>query len=380
MQQNLTRWQSISLAAFVLAAVVIAGWGLASVGGNQGFWAKTTEVTVAFAEPHDISPGTQVRIRGVDAGQVVAIEYPDHDGPGAAVTLRLKLDSKYASRLYADASAQIHSTGLLGGKVIAIQPGDPNTGPLTGGKLAAKTEPDLAQAAAKITETADEAKQLLKDVRTGQGSLGKLLTDDTLYTELTSLTKDSRSMVKRADTAVGHVEDKTADVDKFVKDGRETLRSVKQGTDAVQKMPLIRGYVEDAAALMTRPDCHKEAVVYNTADLFEANSAILTDGGRKHLGEIANWLKSQPNSKSEIVIAALCDPKRGDISPAAAGELTRKQAEAAVEFLKTQKAFRLSWVSSRKVTPLGLGQGPSPVVEAKPMPASWLQVLLFTPQ
>ena len=380
MQHNLSRWQSITLGAFVLAAVALGGWGLVRIGGNQGLWAKTTEVTVAFAEPHDITPGTPVRIRGVDAGQVVAIEYPDHDGPGAAVTLRLKLDSKYASRLYADASAQIHSTGLLGSKVIAIQPGDPNAGPLADGKLAAKSTPDLAQAAAKISETADEAKMLIQDVRAGQGSLGKLVTDDKLYTELTSLAKDSRSMVKRADTAVGNVETKTQDVDKFVKDGRETLRSVKQGTDAVQKLPVIRSYVEDAAALMTRPDYRKEAVTYNTVDLFETNSAILTADGHKHLNDVATWLKSQPNSKSEIVIVTLCDPNRTDISPSAAGELTKKQAEAALDYLKTQKAFRVSWVSSKKVTPLGLGQGPSPVVETKPLPASWLQVLLFTPQ
>lgn len=380
MQQHLTRWQSITLGAFVLAAFALGGWGLVRIGGNQGFWAKTTEVTVAFAEPHDIAPGTPVRIRGVDAGQVVAIEYPDHDGPGAAVTLRLKLDSKYASRLYADASAQIHSTGLLGSKVIAIQPGEPNAGPLVDGKLAAKSTPDLAQAVAKIADTADEAKLLIRDVRSGKGSLGKLIADETLYTELTGLAKDSRSMVKRADVAVGNVETKTQDVDKFVKDGRETLRSVKQGTDAVQKLPVIRGYVEDSAALMTRPECRKEAVVYSTVDLFETNSAILNEAGHKHLNDVATWLKSQSNSKSEVVIVALCDPTRTDISPAAAGELTKKQTEAAMEYLKAQKAFRISWVSSRKVMPLGLGQGPSPVVEAKPMPASWLQVLLFTPQ
>jgi len=364
----------------VFVAVALGAWGLIRIGGNQGLWAKTIEVTVAFAEPHDIAPGTPVRIRGVEAGQVVAIEYPESDGPGAAVTLRLKLDSKYASRLFADASAQIYSNGLLGSKVIAIQPGDPNTGPLTTGQLAGKPTPDLAQAAARISEAADEAKQLIHDVRAGQGSLGKLVTDDKLYTELAGLATDARGMVKRADLAVTNVETKTQDVDKFVKDGRETLRSVRQGTDAVQKLPIIRGYVEDAAALMVRPDCRKEAVAYNTVDLFEANTAILTEGGQKHLQNVANWLKALPNAKSEVVIVALCDPARTDRTPVAAAELTKKQSEAVMEYLKVQKAFRLSWISSRKVTPLGLGQGPSPVVETKPMPPSWVQVLSFTPE
>lgn len=380
MQQHLSLSQSRILGVMVFVAVALGAWGLIRIGGNQGLWAKTIEVTVAFAEPHDIAPGTPVRIRGVEAGQVVAIEYPESDGPGAAVTLRLKLDSKYASRLFADASAQIYSNGLLGSKVIAIQPGDPNTGSLTTGQLAGKPTPDLAQAAARISEAADEAKQLIHDVRAGQGSLGKLVTDDKLYTELAGLATDARGMVKRADLAVTNVETKTQDVDKFVKDGRETLRSVRQGTDAVQKLPIIRGYVEDAAALMVRPDCRKEAVAYNTVDLFEANTAILTEGGQKHLQNVANWLKALPNAKSEVVIVALCDPARTDLTPVAAAELTKKQSEAVMEYLKVQKAFRLSWISSRKVTPLGLGQGPSPVVETKPMPPSWVQVLSFTPE
>jgi len=380
MQQNMTRRQSTILGAAVLLLVLVGTWALFRIGSNQGLWANTTEVTVAFAEPHDITPGTPVRIRGVEAGHVVAIDYPDHDGPDAAVTLRMKIDSKFASRLYGDAFAQIHSTGLLGSKVIAIQPGDPNTGPLANGRLAAKPTPDLAQAAAKISDSADEAKRLIQDVRDGKGSLGKLVTDDTLFTELTALATDARGMVKRADVALGHVEEKTQDVDKFVKDGRETLRSVRQGTDAVQKLPIIRGYVEDAAALMVRPDCRKEGVTYNTADLFEPNTAIISEAGQKHLQSVANWLKSLPNSKTEIVVAALCDPARLDLTPAAAAELTRKQTEAAMEYLRVQKAFRLSWISSRKVTPIGLAQGPSPVVETQPMPPSWLQVLAFTPQ
>ncbi len=380
MSQTLSRWKAILLGLVVVALVAAAAVTLTRAAGKQGLWAETAEVTVAFPEAHDLAPGTPVRIRGVDAGKITAIEYPDHDGEGAAVTVRMRIDAKYAARLYADASAQIHSTGLLGAKVISIQPGNPNTGLLADGRLAAKETPDIALAAAKIGDTADEAKLLLKEVRAGTGTLSKLIQDDKLYTELTGLAGDSRKMVRRADTAVGTVEEKSADVDKFVKDGRETLKSVKQGTDAVQKMPLIRSYVTDSAALLVRPDSRRELVTYSTGDLFESDTALLTETGKGHLNQVAPWLKGLPNSKSEVVVAALCDPGNVGQTPSSAAELTKKQAEAVVEYLKGQKAFRTGLVSSRKITPLGLGQGPSPVVEKGPMPPSYLQVLVFTPQ
>ncbi len=381
MSQSLSRWKAVLLGLAVVGLVGFAVYSLTRAAGKQGLWAETAEVTVAFPEAHDLAPGTPVRIRGVDAGKIVAIDYPDHDGEGAAVVVRMQIDAKYSSRLYADASAQIHSTGLLGAKVISIQPGTPKSGPLPDGRLAAKETPDIAVAAAKIGDTADEAKLLLKEVRTGKGTISKLLNDDSLYTEVTGLAADSRKMVKRADTAAGSVEDKVADVDKFVKDGRATLQSVKQGTDAVQKLPIIRGYVTDSAAILVRPDARRELVTYSTADLFESDTAILTETGRGHLNQVAAWVKGQPNSKAEVVVAALCDPGNVGQTPASAAELTKKQCEAAVEYLKGQKAFKTGLVSSsRKVTPLGLGQGPSPVIEKERMPPSYLQVLVFTPQ
>ena len=126
--QSLSRLQAITLGLVVVVALGLGGYGVARVAEKQGAWADTVEVTAGFPEAHDITLGTPVRLRGVDAGQVVAVEYPDHDGPGAEVTVRMKLQAKYANRIYADASAQIHGTGMLGSKVIAIQPGDPKKG------------------------------------------------------------------------------------------------------------------------------------------------------------------------------------------------------------------------------------------------------------
>lgn len=378
--QSLSRWQAVLLGLVVLAAVGLTAVGLVRIGGKQGLWADTIEVTARFPDAHDLAPGTPVRVRGVDAGHVVAVEYPDDDGPTAAVTLRMTIDARFAHRLYADATAQVHATGLLGSKVISIQPGNPAAGPLPDGRLTAKPAPDLAQAAAKIGAAADEVTQLVHDARTGDGTLAKLLRDDKLYSEITGLAKDGRGMVKRAGDAVGVVEKKADDVDQFVKDGRETLRSVKQGTDAVQGLPIIRGYVTDAAKLLVRPDCRKQVWPYDANDLFEPGTAILTEPGREHLARLAVSLREVKDAKAELAVAALCDPAAKDQTAASAGELTRKQAEAVIEFLKSQKALRLSWFSSRKAAAVGLGQGPSPVVPDGPLTPSYVQVVLFFPQ
>jgi hypothetical protein len=344
---------------------------LAAVAAKQGLFAESAELAAEFPETHDVTPGTAVRVRGVDVGQVTAVDYPATDSPGAGVVVRMRVKPEFSSRLYADATARIYSTGMLGAKVIAIDPGSPAAGTNPTGRVKGVATPDLSDAAAKLSAVADEAGLILKDARAGKGSVGKLLTDDSLYTELNGLARDAR-------LAVGKVDDQSKKVDRFVSDGTETLRSVKQGTDAVKRLPIIRSYVEDHAAILVRPEWRREQVTYKTATLFEPGTAILTDSGRHHLGEVAAWLKGVRLDKAEVVVAARCDPDDADQTPASAGELTKKQAEAVVEFLKGQGVHKIGWWTRRKMTPLGLGMHDSPIRE--PLPASFLQVNLYVPQ
>lgn len=407
MSHTLSRSQAVVLGLMVLAALLLGGYGVARIADKQGLWAESFEVTAGFPEAHDITPGTPVRIRGVDAGQVVAVEYPDHDGPGAEVTVRMKLDAKFAHRLYADAAAQIHGSGVFGSKVIAVSPGSPDKGPLAAGRLkglkpfsideavaelrdtatevkglakeAKETAGEVKKLAADAKQTSAEARGFIKEVRESDGTFAKLIKDDDLYKDLKEIASDAKTFVKRADKTIATVESEMANLKGFVTDGRETLRSVKQGTDAVTKMPIIRSYVEDANALLIRPAHTRERMAYNAADLFQAKTAIPSEDGKKHLGGITNWLRGVKNDKAEVVVVAFSDPNDADQTPGSALEMTKKQAEVVVEYLKGQGVHKLGWTTRRKMTPLGMGMNPSPVVEKEPLPPSNVQVLLFTP-
>ena len=400
MSHSLSRRQSAVLGLVVVVALALGGYGIARIADKQGFWADTVEVTAAFPEAHDVAPGTPVRIRGVDAGQVVAVEYPDHDGAGAEVTVRMRLQARYAGRVYSDASAQIHSSGLLGSKVISIQPGDPKNGALAGGRLRGAKPFDVNEAVAEVRDLAKEAKgsaaevkALAKDaretvasargfidgVRDGTGTLSKLVRDDDLYEDARDALADMRKLIARTDRAVGTVEGEVVGLRGLVSDGRDTLKSVKQGSDALSKLPIVRSYVEDAAALLVRPTMKRERWTFEAKSLFEPGTAALTHDGQVHMNNMANILKENKVSGSEVVVAAFFDANDKSQTAAAALELTKKQAEAAVAHLKRCGVHKMGVVSRRKVTPLGMGTALSPA-EPEPNVPSHVQVLLFTPR
>ena len=401
MSQSLSRWQSVILGLVVVAALGLGGYGVARIADKQGFWADTVEITAGFPEAHDVTPGTPVRIRGVDAGQVVAVEYPDHDGPGAEVTVRMRLQAKYATRVYADASAQIHSNGMLGSKVISLQPGDPGKGALAGGRVRGLKPFDVNEAVAEVRDLAKEAKgsaaevkALAKDaretvasakgvideVKTSNGSFAKFVREDDLYEDARGTLADMRKLIARTDKAVGTIEGEVTNLRGFVSDGRDTLKSVKQNSDAVSKLPIVRSYVEDATAILLRPTMNRDRRPFTTAHLFDPGTATLHYDGQVHMNNLADLINSNKTGGAEVVVAAFFDPEDKSQTAAGALELTKKQAEAIAAHLKSCNVHKMGVVARRKITPLGMGTAASPVVEADKLPASRVEVILFTPR
>jgi hypothetical protein len=378
--QSLSRYQAVMLGFVVLVALALGGLGLARIADRQGLWSDSFEVTAGFPEVHDVTPGTPVRIRGVDAGEVVGVEYPDHDSPGAEVAVRMRLSSRFASRVYADATAQIHGSGMLGSKVIALNPGTPQSGSLPGGRVRGLKPFNMDEAVADIRKTADEVrllaaetKGLVKEVRESNGTLMQLVKDDSLH-------KDIKALVAKTDKAVGSLEKEVAGLNGFIQDGRETMRSVKQGTDAIGRVPIIRSYVENSTELLVRPNSKREMWPFQVNDIFEPyKPAELSGDGHMHMNNIINQIKAR-GKDAEVVVVAFCDPADKSQTPGSAMELSKKQAQAVVDYLKAWDAHKAGTFARRKITPLGMGMNPSPVVEKDVLPPSVVQIMIFTPQ
>jgi phospholipid/cholesterol/gamma-HCH transport system substrate-binding protein len=343
MSRSLTRLQAVLLGVVFLCGLGLAGTGLYAVGNRQWLWADTFHVRAGFPQIHGVEIGTRVRVQGIEAGEVEAIEPPA--APGGNVIVRMRLDGSLRSLLRSDALVQIASEGMIGGKVLEINPGTASATPVAENALLA------SKPSAELTDILGQVNSALAEIRDGQGTVGKMLKDPQAYRQLVAALEQSR----------------------------ETLESFKQDADAIKRLPVVRGYVEDPEALLVRPNCERNRQWFAESDLFEPGRAVLTTGGRRRLDDLAPWLAGLKHKGSEIVVVTFADPQAANAN--VARTLTRQQSDAVCAYLKEQHAVqKMGWFSSRKVAALGLGISPPPVPEKENLPPARVEVLVFVPQ
>lgn len=393
MTRTLSRSQSAVLGLVVVVCLAVGVWGLFRVSDRSGVWSKGYEVTVVAEDAQDVEPGTPVRVRGIEAGRVVGVDYA-----GDEVHIRLQLDDKFRDKIYADSSAAIQTKGMLGVSVVDIKPGTSKSGPLAEPVIRSKPTPDLADVTAQLSSVAGRMDNVLKEVQDGNGTLPKLLKDDAIYNDLKAASTDTKKLVKNldetttvlrgdaqktmkgVDASVEAVRAELEGLKTFTRNGQEAVTAIRQDAEAVKSLPIIRSYVEDHVAALVKPDCDKDRVVYVPDEFFEPNTAILTESGRNRLWECAAWLRGQGQKNSEVVVAAFADPKNPELTSASGRALTKKQVEVITEYFREQGVHKMGYVTRRKITPVGHGFDPTPVVEKDPLPAGRIEVILFWPR
>jgi phospholipid/cholesterol/gamma-HCH transport system substrate-binding protein len=376
MRRDVGGWRALASAGFVLAVLALAGFGVRQVASRQWRVQRTFLVRADFDSIGGVGEGDRVRVQGIDAGVVAAVEPPAE--PGKPVRLVFRVDARLQPLVRSDAVARILTEGVVGAKVVEIVPGRPGAAPLGPlGVIGSERPPDLADLMARasgslrrVDAVADAAERGLTEVnaiaaavRRGEGSLGKLVRDDEAYRKLIGLSR-------RGERALGDLE--------------ENLAALKR------TWPLSRYFQGraffDRERVLFHPGSERDSRTLREDELFEPGRAALTAQGRTRLDDVAAWFKSTKRAGSEVVIAAFTD---APLDPELAQVLTQEQAEAVRKYLIARHAIdSAGWFSTRKVAAVGFGTDtPSPTAEglagaqaARDRPPRRVEIILFTPQ
>lgn len=114
------RSSNIKLGAFVLAGTAVLVLGLYMLGSKRDLFSRTIQVLARFNEVNGLRTGNNVRYAGIDVGTVEGIAIINDTV--VEVELNIRLDD--AGHIRRNAIARIASDGLMGNKLVSIEPAE----------------------------------------------------------------------------------------------------------------------------------------------------------------------------------------------------------------------------------------------------------------
>ena len=197
-----------SIGLFVVGGLILFGIGMFLIGDRHQLFARHTVYYTEFANLSGVTKGAKVRVSGLDAGQVLAIEVPDF--PAARFRLRFRIDVRMRALVRADSVVTIGREGVVGGTYLSIRPGSshapqaealatiPSAEPTELSALLTSTAgllADVKVALQGVTSTISNVNDVVVGVKEGRGAAGMLLRDD-------ELARDIRRTVTAAGSSV----------------------------------------------------------------------------------------------------------------------------------------------------------------------------------
>ena len=154
-----------------------------------------------FASIPGLKAGAPVRVAGVEVGAVDELTFIQ-GGDRVEVTMEVRDDMQ--PRITTSSIAALGSVSLLGEAAVDITPSSQGTPvPEWGYVPSGRATGSLADVATQATAGIDELTEVLKDVRRGRGTIGQLLTNDSMYRDLNALVSAAEEVARNINQGRG---------------------------------------------------------------------------------------------------------------------------------------------------------------------------------
>jgi phospholipid/cholesterol/gamma-HCH transport system substrate-binding protein len=173
-------WSELKLGVLVIVALTIAAVTIFAVMGGRGFVWQRYSLKTRFSNVAGLKAGSPVRVAGMEIGSVTDVVFA-----GEQVDVVMQLNKDVRPLVTTASTAVLGSVSLLGLGAVDITASSVGTPiPEWGYVPAGKSAAALGDVTNQASEGISELTGLIKDMRGGRGTAGKLMTDQQLYDEL----------------------------------------------------------------------------------------------------------------------------------------------------------------------------------------------------
>lgn len=205
-------WEQVKVSGVILVALailIVAGYKL---GEAANLFSKRYRLVALLPSANGLLVGGAVTVAGQLAGTVTAIDFlpPDADTT-RNLRVVVEIDQALQPQVREDSRARLRTLGLLGDKILDISPGTPRYAVLPPNdtlqvEAALDYETVLLQASGAVTDMVSlthDLRGITGGIARGEGTVGQLLTNRSLYDELNGTLARTNALVTRLQSPNG---------------------------------------------------------------------------------------------------------------------------------------------------------------------------------
>lgn len=182
--------RAITVGIFVFLALAILIAGVLTLGGQQKTFEKKITVSAIFDDVGGLLTGNNVWFSGVKIGTVKKMSFHGN----SQVQVIMSIEQKAQQYIRKNAMAKISSEGFIGNKLVMIYGGTMQAPPveandILGVEKGLSTDEMLAtlqENNRNLLDITKDFKEISQKISEGQGTIGKLISDETLINSMQS--------------------------------------------------------------------------------------------------------------------------------------------------------------------------------------------------
>lgn len=191
---------------FVLAGLLLLVGAIFMVGDIHDTFKRKLELVSLFDDVNGLEEGNNIWFSGVKIGTVSSLAFYGK----AQVAVGIKIDTKHRRYIYKDSKIRISADGLIGNKILVIFGGSTRAGTVEAGDtlLVEKTFSSeeilnmFQENNKNVLAITTDFKAISQKLLAGEGTIGKLLNENTLYDQLNGTTASLQNTSMRAEVLV----------------------------------------------------------------------------------------------------------------------------------------------------------------------------------
>ena len=182
----------LKVGVFVFIGLIVFTYIVFSIGDFYVF-KPGYRIKVKFGFVDGVQVSAPIRYAGVEVGKLENIRFY-YNQQKNKTEVELKGWVTKDANIEKDAEAYINTLGVVGEKYLEILPGTKDAGFLEdGGELTGVDPVPMEKITHRAYEITESLQTVARDVKEGKGTIGRLMTDDSVYKNLEEFTADIKA-------------------------------------------------------------------------------------------------------------------------------------------------------------------------------------------